>query len=1113
MSAACPNSEALERVALEGESDPQARSHFQTCAACREAIERIRANNAFLRSFVAAGVAPRRDASALPLELPGYEITGPPQRGGQGAVYEAVQLSTRRRVAIKVMREGPFATLADRARFDREIETLSRLDHPNIVAVHDAGVVAGAHYFVMDYVDGEALDVYVQNQRLDESADRAPLVRLFMKVCDAVHAAHLRGVIHRDLKPSNIRVDRTGQPYVLDFGLAKSIDAAADSLMTRTGQFVGSLPWASPEQVEGASSRIDLRTDVYSLGAIFYQLLTGAPPFEVGSNLRIALGNILEREPRRPSALATRTGLPHIDDELDTIVLKCLAKDRERRYQTAGELARDLGRYLAGEPILAKSDSAMYVLRKALRRYRVHVAAATALVLLLGVFAVVMTLLYRRAATLEQQATRAASALQTSLTHSNIEQGRMAGLLGNIDLAESLLWRELLTVSNGDGAVLAVRPPPGPSEAYWALWELYRRHPCERSIAFESAAARTAALDADGASIWINSPEGVIERFSFAGDRVESRRLSAAGRPSARLGGDARYVSVLDADAHRIFRTDRLDEPPLVLPLPAATPGGPILDLAGSAHVAAVVEDSVVVWETGSGAELARFKTPAGPLCAAAVSPGARHVAARDDRGRVFVWDIATGSRRDGATTSATADIKHNGGDLVFSPDGDLLADVWYEIAGRVWDLRPESLAATPLAVRAATYRVAMFSPDSRSLAIGDANGVVRMFDPRSGACNSTFVAHTKRVRHLAFSRDGRALWTLGERELRRWEVPIDAGVEVVDYAGDQIHSADLSADGRWLLAGGGGGVLYRRDRHSRESCDVPRASPTTLSCVAIAPNGRRLAAASYSGALTLWDGPDAREPSATLQHPNRVSFVSFSPDSSRLATGCDDGRLRIWDVASAALEREFQIAADRLPAVAFDAEGRRVAVVVRSGALWVCDLADASCACWAEAPPLVTPRRAVAFARDGSWLASAGAGRSIDVWEAQTRAPRAALLGHNQEIYCLAISDDGALIASGDASGTIRLWDALAWRPLATLDGHSDGVMSLRFQPGEWRLTSASLDGTVRIWNLRYYARHIAGNAETQLRRHVPEGIIGADAWLEWADRLGDGRSLPAAD
>lgn len=1112
MGAGCPSSETLERVALEGESDPQARNHFLTCSACREAIERIRANNAFLRSFIAAGVAPRRDASPAPLEFPGYEITGPPQRGGQGVVYEAIQLSTRRRVAIKVMREGPFATLADRARFEREIETLSRLDHPNIVAVHDAGVVAGAHYFVMDYVDGEALDVHVQNQRLNEYADRAPLVRLFMKVCDAVHAAHLRGVIHRDLKPSNIRVDRAGQPHVLDFGLAKAIDAETDSLMTRTGQFVGSLPWASPEQIEGAGSRIDLRTDVYSLGAIFYQLLTGAPPFEVGSNLRIALGNILEREPRRPSALATRAGLPHIDDELDTIVLKCLAKDRERRYQTAGELARDLGRYLAGEPILAKSDSAMYVLRKALRRYRLHVAAATGLVLLLGIFAVVMTLLYRRAATLEQQATRAAAALQASLTHSNIEQGRMAGLLGNIDLAESLLWRELLTVSSSEGKVLALRSPPGPSDAYWALWELYRRHPCERSIAFESA-ARTAALGADGASVWINSPAGVIERLGFSGDRLESRRLAAAGRTSARLGGNARYVSVVDADAHRIFRTDRLDDAPLVLPLPAASPGGPMLDVSSAHHVAAVVDDSVVVWEIDGGAELARFKTPAGQLCAVAVSPEGRRVAARDDRGRVFIWEVATGSRRDGTSASATADIKHIGGDLVFSPDGDLLADLWYEIAGRVWNLRSESLSATPLAVRAATYRIATFSPDSRWLAIGDANGVVRIYGSRTGECMSTFVAHTKRVRHLAFTRDGRALWTLGESELRRWEVPSDAGVEVIDYGADQLHSADLSADGRWLLAGGGGGVLHRLDRRSGEKFDVPQVGPATLSCVAIAPDGRRLAVASYSGAVTLWDAPDARQPSATLPHPSRVSFVGFSPDGSRVATGCDDGRLRIWSTATAALEHEFQIAADRLPAVAFDPEGRRVAVVVRSGALWVCDLSAASCACWAEAPPLVTPRRAVAFARDGSWLASAGAGRTIDVWDTQTRAPRVAMPGHNQEIYCLAISDDGALIASGDASGTIRLWDALAWRPLATLEGHSNGVMSLRFHRGEWRLTSASLDGTVRIWNLHYYGRHIAGNTQTQLRRLVPPGIPGTDAWLEWAERLGKASDPVAAN
>ena len=247
------------------------------------------------------------------------------------------------------MKEGPFATAGEQARFEREVQILGQLNHPNIVAIHDSGQAAGCHYFVMDYISGQPLDVWMAGaaHSIEET------LRLFAKICNAVNAAHLRGITHRDLKPGNIRVDENGEPHILDFGLAKVVHSPEEaSLMTMTGQFMGSLPWASPEQAEGAPSKIDIRTDVYSLGVILYQMLTGKFPYEVIGNMRDVLDRIMKAEPARPSTIRKR-----INDEVETIVLKCLAKERERRYQTAGELARDIGHYLAGEPIEAKRDS------------------------------------------------------------------------------------------------------------------------------------------------------------------------------------------------------------------------------------------------------------------------------------------------------------------------------------------------------------------------------------------------------------------------------------------------------------------------------------------------------------------------------------------------------------------------------------------------------------------------------------------------------------------------------------------------------------------------------------------------------------------------------------
>lgn len=323
-----------------------------------------------------------------PEGFPGYEVVREIHHGGQGVVYQAIQKSTRQKVAIKVLHGGPFADAAGRARLQREVWILGQLNHPYIVRVHDSGVAAGCPYYVMDYISGDALDDYLTQNPLP----RTEMLELFVKICDAINAAHLSGVIHRDLKPSNIRVDSSGEPHVLDFGLAKvALEAVTDEshlrLMSMTGQFIGSLPWASPEQAEGAPGKIDVRTDVYSLGVILYRLLTGQMPYAVTGNIRDVLDRIMHAEPARPSAVGRESQQPaaRIDDELDTIVLKCLAKERERRYQSAGELGRDIRHYLAGEPIEAKRDSPAYVLRKQLVRYRAPVALAAAFVLLVTI--------------------------------------------------------------------------------------------------------------------------------------------------------------------------------------------------------------------------------------------------------------------------------------------------------------------------------------------------------------------------------------------------------------------------------------------------------------------------------------------------------------------------------------------------------------------------------------------------------------------------------------------------------------------------------------------------------------------------------------------------------
>ncbi len=259
----------------------------------------------------------------------------------------------------------------------------------------------GTFYYVMDYVSGNSLDAMINK----DPKPITDVIKLFIEICEAVSAAHLKGVIHRDLKPSNIRVDNSGKPHVLGLWAAKlsipdesSEDPRKPRVMTMTGQFIGSLPWASPEQAAGTPGMIDIRTDVYSLGVMLYQLLTGKFPYQVVGQMRDVLDNILKSEPARPSSVRRQ-----INNEVETIVLKCLAKEPERRYQSAGELARDLRRYLAGEPIEAKRDSGWYFISKTLRRHRTAVWVAAGMLGGLVVFAGAMSVMYARERDLKTQ--------------------------------------------------------------------------------------------------------------------------------------------------------------------------------------------------------------------------------------------------------------------------------------------------------------------------------------------------------------------------------------------------------------------------------------------------------------------------------------------------------------------------------------------------------------------------------------------------------------------------------------------------------------------------------------------------------------------------------------
>lgn len=327
-----------------------------------------------------------------------YEIIEELPRGGQATVYKATHLPTRTTVAIKVLLPTLLASTRARYYFERESLLIARLEHPNIVHIRDSGIIEKQYFFVMEYIQGQNLNQYVQARDLPIRNQ----VQLFLKICYAVQYAHQQGIIHRDLKFANILVDDHGEPHILDFGLAKAMDLAEEDqkhgMATITGQWAGSLSNMSPEQAAGKPDLIDMRTDIYALGMILYHLLLGQYPYDVSGSIVEVLKNIQIQDPIRPRLIDRR-----LDSDLEVILLKSIAKNRQQRYQSVSELSNDLENWLHSRPISVKSPSTLYLLQKIIQRHKYATAVLGLLIVIILSFSYISFNLYRSAKKSQQQ--------------------------------------------------------------------------------------------------------------------------------------------------------------------------------------------------------------------------------------------------------------------------------------------------------------------------------------------------------------------------------------------------------------------------------------------------------------------------------------------------------------------------------------------------------------------------------------------------------------------------------------------------------------------------------------------------------------------------------------
>ncbi|MFO1499275.1 MAG: protein kinase [Verrucomicrobiota bacterium] len=1056
--------------------------------------------------LVSAELAP---AEATPRErIGGYEIIEEIARGGMGVVFRARQVNANRLVALKMILTGELASRQSVQRFLIEAQAAAKLDHPNIVPIYEVGEEDGRRFFAMKLVEGGTLA-----ERMPEYAPSPParargsrslepgrerrIAQVAGKLAQALAYAHRRGVLHRDIKSSNILIDAQGEPQLTDFGLAKLTDNEIG--VTLATAVMGSPAYMAPEQASGRREDVTTAADIYSLGVVLYELLTGTLPFRAGSPLAV-MRKVLDEEPTPPSAV-----VPEVDSDLEVICLKCLEKDPARRYSSAEALAEDLERWQRNEPIFARSAGSWERGIKWIRRNPARASLAGTVVLsVLAISAISSVLGYRaqqarsQAEQAKQQTDNANRQLASNVRHFEWQEAEELAQTGH--RADALALFARLLRDQPEDPIAATRILSMLSQRSFGLpmGQPLRHHAAVLSAYFNGTGDRIVTSSIDGlAKIWnarttellfvLTNGCGASAQFSrdskcvlaFCVDNQLRTFDAENGRPLARIEGYAvNKTGRPDTHGHRAWLladaktaqcwdavTGQAVGPPL--PHPAeirsldVSPDGQWLGVGCANSVVYVwnLEHWRLAWEsTALG----------GWIRSLAFNPDGSRLMAGSSLGNVAFWEPASGTLLR-EVRAETNEISH----AVFSPDGKFVTTVTFQNRARLWDGHSGAILSAPFGEM--PLHALQFAPDSRRLCLATREGTAQLWDALTQEPVSEPFEHEGPIERLDFSADGHTVASASQDGTARlWDVRMQSSRRAPIKLSGRSFAVEFSPDGtRVALADNATARLYQTE--SGAPIGQPMAHDLTIYTIEFSPDGHKICTTSEDETVRTWDAQTGVQLSSPKRHQSVTWTVRFSPDGQLIATTSRDRRMRLYQVDSdqplvSVLHPDEVIAAE------FSPDGKGVLTSCLDGAVRFYSLAQLLANRPAEQALLVPPMLAkgvvwmVGFSPDGRQIVTASADRTAQLWDAQTGQPLGASFRHSRGVWTATFSRDGRWVLTGSDDGTARVWDAQTHRPISAPMKHRNNAPVFRawFSPDSQFVVTGSADGTARVWDAR---------------------------------------------